>query len=124
MKKMFNCFFCNKDCSEEDPVEVRWSVPGFKMHVCAECTKRRLMDKKSGWYIYHDWVFWPQYARDDIRTCKSCGRFFIPSEKAIEFYKGSILYINATEIRASSLVSASACLIFDESGSSEPPGIL
>lgn len=85
---MFNCFFCNKSCEEKDPVEVKCSLPWFKMYACSKCVKDTLIKKTPG-YVYHDWVLWTLDSRPDKRTCSHCWQVFVPSDKASKYFKGT-----------------------------------
>ena len=90
MKKIFNCFFCNKTIEEEDPIEIRCSIPWFKMCACTKCVRKNLLEWKRK-YIMHDGILWTRDSRPDIRECQTCWKLFIPSDKAVEFYKDGSL---------------------------------
>jgi len=88
MTKAYHCFFCNKLYEEENPIEVRCSIPWFRLRACPKCVQKIILDNNQ-WYIFHDWKVWTRDSRNDIRRCESCWKNFIPSEKAIKFHEWS-----------------------------------
>lgn len=85
---MSNCFFCNKVCEEKDPVEVKCSLPWFKMCACSKCVRDILIKRNSN-YIYHDWILWTADSRPDKRICCVCWVKFIPSDRVVKYYQNT-----------------------------------